>query len=169
MSVVVNFLTTESSQDNESSYRGLIWHVWESFTRDNTGFNCVLLNIHPCSDTNRKSSAVTHLVVSSHCLLICWPVWSHCYLVLALFVFSIDLSALHFDYQVFNITIKKNPTECQHNGTQRLAVLTESTASPTLTCVSLSVIPLFLTTKVFFSYAVNWSWFTEKYWRQGEL
>lgn len=70
--------------------------------RHNMGFNCV-----NCSDTNRKSSAMTHLVVSSHCLLICWPVWSHCYLVLALFVFSINLSALHFDYKVFNITIKK--------------------------------------------------------------
>lgn len=54
---------------------------------------------------------------------------------LALFVFSIDLSALHFDYKVFNITIKRNNTECQHSGAQRLAVLTESTASPTLTCL----------------------------------
>lgn len=120
MSVVVNFLTTESSRDNESSYLGLIWHVWESFIRDNAGFNCVHLNIHPCSDTDRKSSAVTHLVVSSHCHLMCWPVWSHCYLVLALFVLSIDLTALHFDYKVFNITIKKKQKTKQHRmSTQR--------------------------------------------------
>lgn len=69
--------------------------------------NCVLLKIHPCCDTNRKSSAVINLVVSSHCLLICWPVWSHCYLVLALFVSSIHLPAHNFYYKVFNITIKK--------------------------------------------------------------
>lgn len=36
MSVVVNFPTTESSQDNESSDLRLIWHVWESFIRDTT-------------------------------------------------------------------------------------------------------------------------------------
>ena len=73
--------------------------------------SCVLLNIHACCDTNRKSSVMINLVVSSHCLLICWPVWSHCYLVLALFLFFIDLSALHFDYKVFNITIKKKKTK----------------------------------------------------------
>lgn len=153
MSIVVSFLTTEWSQDNESSCLGLIWHVWEVFIRDNVGFSCVLFSIYPCSDTNRKSSAVTHLVVSSHCLLICWPVWSHCYLVLALFVFSIDLSALHFDYKVFNITIKRNNTECQHSGAQRLAALTESTASLTLTCIY--AIPSFSATKLFFSCAIN--------------
>lgn len=75
--------------------------------RHYTDLNCVLLKIHPCCDTNRKSSAVINLVVSSLCLLICWPVWSHCYLVLALFVSSIDLSALNFYYKVFNITIKR--------------------------------------------------------------
>lgn len=168
MSVVVNFLTTESSHDNESSYVGLIWHVWESFIRDNAGFNCVHLNIHPCSDTNRKSSAVTHLVVSSHCHLMCWPVWSHCYLVLALFVLSIDLTALHFDYKVFNITIKKktknkttqNVNTEGHRGSQFwLKVL------PVLpSCVSLWVKPHFSAIKLFFSCAINWNWFTEKYW-----
>lgn len=34
MSVVVNFLTTDSSQGNESSYLELIWHAWQSFLRD---------------------------------------------------------------------------------------------------------------------------------------
>lgn len=47
MSVVVNFPTTESSQDNESSDLRLIWHVWESFIRDTTWASTVSTAVIP--------------------------------------------------------------------------------------------------------------------------
>lgn len=107
MSVVVDFLIRRSSQGNKSSYLELIWHVRESFFRDVCGDTAWTSTVSSLKfiPANGKSSAMINLVVSSHCLLTCWPAWSHCYLVLALFVFFLDLWALNFDDKVFNVTI----------------------------------------------------------------
>lgn len=66
------------------SCKGVIPH-W-NLQKHYIDLNRILLKTHPCSDGNRKSSAMINPVVSCHCLLTCWPVWSHCYLVFALFL-----------------------------------------------------------------------------------